>query len=108
MSNVSGPGSVSPSDMVKYKEEFQKSVSIFQESLDGYATTDGMGKKEMFRKAMSESLNVMDQLSPIFSKEIQKQKEALHNDLSSYQEAASPEGLNKLHSDIDSLKKSLK
>jgi len=94
-------------DKALYKQEFDKSVTIFEESLDGYHKADGVGKKAEFKKAMDESLHVMDQLGPIFSKEIQSQKAALEKDYSDYTAGGSEESFQKLHKDIDSLKHEL-
>ncbi|MEX0961330.1 MAG: hypothetical protein WDZ28_00525 [Simkaniaceae bacterium] len=103
MSEVSGAGGISPKDMQSYKQEFHKSVDIFKESLEEYHQTGEGPKKEAFKKAMDESLHIMDQLGPIFSKEIQQQKATLEGHYSDFTSKESDSGFNQLETDIKSL-----
>lgn len=107
MASVSGGGGLSPKDVENYKKDFEKSVDIFKESLDGMSKADGMDKKAAFRKSMEEALGIMDQISPILNKTIQEQKMKLITDYNNYTVNDSADNLQKLQNDISGLKQSL-
>jgi len=105
MSEVEGQ---SPEQMKAYREDFQKSIGIFRESLDEYTKTDKSfyAKQDTLKESMGESKQVMDQLSPLFNKEIQKQKAQLDQDYNAFAKDDSPENVSKLQEDLSNLNQS--
>lgn len=105
MSEVEGQ---SPEQMKAYQQDYQKSVSIFRESLDAYTKTDKSfyAKQDTLKESMRESKNVMDQLSPLFGKEIQKQKAKFDQDYDAFSKEDSPQNASKLQEDLNNLDQS--
>jgi hypothetical protein len=102
---VSGAGGVSPENKHIYEQQFQRSVKIFEESLAGYNSKEANNfpqKKAEYKKAMDESLKVMDQLGPVLNKEIQKQK--LEADYQNFTAQGDSASLSQVQKDIEGLK----
>lgn len=106
MSEMESAGSgQTPEEMKAYRQDFQESVGIFREALDEYSKTDKgfYAKQDTLKGSMSQSKEVMDQLSPLFSKEIQKQKAQLDQDYASFSKDDSAQNIAKLQEDLNHL-----
>jgi hypothetical protein len=98
---VSGPNSSQPT----YKQEFDKSVKVFEESFKGYQSSTFDPQKKEFAAAMNDSLTAMqDSANGMFNKHLGEMKEKLSKDMAAYMENPSDANLKKVDSDINSLK----
>lgn len=106
MSNIEGQ---SPEQMKAYQQDYQKSVGIFRESLEAYTKTDKSfyAKQDMLKESMSESKHVMDQLTPLFGKEIQKQKAQFDKDYEAFSKEDTPQNASKLQEDLNKLEEKM-
>ncbi|GAB5412110.1 MAG: hypothetical protein ChlgKO_12240 [Chlamydiales bacterium] len=107
MSNIEGQN---PEEMKAYQQDFQQSIGIFRESLEAYTKTDKSfyAKQETLKESMGESKQVMDQLTPLFGKEIQKQKAQFDQDYDAFSKEDTPQNALKLQEDLNGIESSFK
>lgn len=109
MSEISGSQSVppSPEDIKHYQSDYQKSLNLFNKSFDEYIKPDlETHKKEMFKKVMDESLDVMNKTACVALKNARdRDKEAkLNSDYHTFIQDPTAENQDKIHQDLDHMK----
>ncbi len=88
-----------------YKQDFAKSVDLFQKSLDGYQSSQIPKQKEMYKDVMDRTLQIMNETAKLcLSKNAQVQEKTLANDYQDFLSNDTPAAVQKLNSDIDELK----
>lgn len=109
MSSIEGSGSSIPPDLkATYKNEFQRGMRLFQQSLQEYQGTEDGPKKDAFKQVMDEAMQVMSETAKLgLSKAAQKAESAVENDYQAYSSDDSADNLQKLQGDLDKLKKTL-
>lgn len=109
MTNPISGSTPSPEDpRAVYKQDFAKSVDLFQQSLDGYQSSQIPKQKEMYHDVMRRTLEVMNETAKLcLSKNAQAQEKTLVKDYQNYMSNQTPDGLQKLNNDIDKLKENL-
>ncbi len=109
MSSIEGGGQTpeKPSEegLQAYKQDFKESIGVFRGALNEYSETDSSfyAKQDTLKESMGQSKEVMDQLSPLFNQDIQKQKAKLDTDFSAFQKEGSPANVAKLQEDLNGL-----
>jgi hypothetical protein len=108
MGKIEGEGSISPETMAIYKQEFQRGMNLFEQSLHEYQNTEAGPKKDKFKEVMELTMQVMNETAKLaLSKSAQKTEGVLEQDYQSYISDSSEDNLNKLQGDIDKLHKLL-
>lgn len=103
---VQGSGDLTPQDRVQYRQEFERAVNLFQESLTAYQQSQIPAQKEEFKKVMAKTLEVIHQTirQVIVERPEQKEKE-LSSDYQQFLGSDNSKNIAKLSSDLDDLKR---
>jgi hypothetical protein len=106
MVEVQGSGAVPPEWRAQYKQDFSRSVDLFQRSLEEYEKADEVHKKAKFKEVMDKALQVMNETAKgALSTEAEKQKEQLEKDYQHFIAQNTPENYQKVTEDVADLKK---
>ncbi|HSW87115.1 MAG TPA: hypothetical protein VLG49_06420 [Rhabdochlamydiaceae bacterium] len=98
-------GSIPPDIKATYKQEFARSVDLFQKSLQEYEKTEEFHKKAKFKDVMDKALQIMNETAKAcLSKKAQSEKTQLEKDYQNFIQHDNPETYDKLNEDIDHLK----
>ena len=88
-----------------YKQEWDRSIEIFEKSFEGLESSQSEPQKNMYQKALKESLQAMqDSASALMNKELLIKKEKLDGDLQEYLNDPSQDHSRQVHEDLDNLK----
>lgn len=105
MSGIEGAGRISPEDKAIYKNQFERSVKLFQKSLAEYEKADFPAKKEEFKKVMEKCLTIMNETAQaVLGDQGHKQKDRVQQDFNKLIAQDTPANANKLNNDIEKLK----
>jgi hypothetical protein len=110
MSDVSGVGGgqpqYSPEEIQRYKENYQKSYTLFQKAFHDYNQGDvEEHKKAQLQKVMNESLQVMNETASVALKKGKMGDEQhLSNDYAKFIQNPTSENQKKILDDLDALK----
>jgi hypothetical protein len=86
-----------------YKEDYQKSLELFQNALEEYSHPDGeFHKKEQLKKVMNEALQVMNETASVALKESKGQKLVVV-DYQAYLDDPSDKNKRQLTKDLENL-----
>lgn len=101
------PTNIPPSTKDRYKQDFEKGVTLFQQSLSEYQNVgDFEQKKIMLKDVMDKALDVINQSAKGFlSQKNLQQPDQLQKDYEAYLSNASSDTYNKLNQDLERLKK---
>jgi hypothetical protein len=103
-----GGGSIPPDIRATYKQEFSRSVDLFQKSLQEYEKADELHKKAKFKDVMDKALQIMNETAQAcLSKKAHAEKNQLEKDYQNFIQHDNSETYGKLNDDIDHLKDSL-
>ncbi len=106
--SIGGVGPTPEDPRAEYKQDFSKSVDLFQKSLDGYQSSQIPKQQAMYKDVMERTLQIMNETAKLcLSKSAQGQEKTLVKDYENYMSKQTPEGLQKLNTDIDNLKEKL-
>lgn len=103
---VGGPGkSYTPDELKHYQADYQKSLKLFQKSLEQYNQTNmEPHKKAKFKQVMDESLQIMNETASVaLKKGKQSYEKALESDYKNYIANPTDENLKKLEESINNL-----
>jgi hypothetical protein len=103
---VQGGGDLTPQDRVLYRQEFERAVNLFQQSLTAYQQSEIPAQKEEFKKVMAKTLEVIHQTirQVILERPEQKDKE-LSSDYQQFLDSDNSKNIAKLGRDLDDLKR---
>lgn len=81
MAEISGGGSINPSDKKMYEQEYRHGAELFQKAVSEYAKSTNPFQKAEFKDVMEKSLNVMNETaSALMRKSLQKQNDVIAQD----------------------------
>ncbi|HPE84627.1 MAG TPA: hypothetical protein PLO43_00405 [Chlamydiales bacterium] len=90
-----------------YHQEFQQGVNIFEESFKNYEKSTFQAQKDMYKKAMNESLDAMGKsASALANEQLKSYKDKLAKDLNTYIQDPTKDHSNQVLSDISQMKQS--
>jgi len=103
-----GANSIPPDLRTIYKHDFERSVDLFQSSLQEYEKAKEFNKKKKFKDVMDKALQIMNETaSACLSKKSITEKDQLQKDYQNFLQHDTPNTLKRLNDDLDQLKKSL-
>ena len=104
MSNIEGVGP-SHENVPTYKQEFDKGVELFKDSLDQYQKADEPHKKAAFKKVMSDALKIMNHSAKAALGEgVQAKEKKLEGDYNSFLNHDCQATRQQLEKDLDDIK----
>lgn len=103
---IQGGGEVSPQDRALYRQEFERAVNLFQESLTAYEQSQIPAQKDEFKKVMDKALVVIHQTirEAVKSRPDGKEKQ-LDQDYQNFLAHDTPETVHQLTTDLNELKR---
>ncbi len=109
MNDISGAGSVGPSEKKMYEQEYKHGADLFKRALDQYAKSDNPYQQAEFKNVMDKAMNVLNETaSGLMRKELKAQNEAIAKDYDAFQKHPDDQdALAKLNKDLDKAKKSI-
>jgi hypothetical protein len=103
---VQGGGDLTPHDRVLYRQEFERAVTLFQQSLTAYEQSQMDSQKAEFKKVMAKTLEVIHQtIREVVTERPDKKDQELTVDYQNFLANDDPENVQKLNDDLDNLKK---
>lgn len=104
--NIQGGGSISPESKALYKQEYERAVNLFQQSLTGYQKSDEPHQKAKFQDVMNRALQIMHEtIKEALGQGAQKQQAKLDQDYQNFLTNSNPNTAATLNQDIENLKK---
>jgi hypothetical protein len=102
---IQGGGEVSPQDRALYRQEFERAVNLFQESLAAYQQSEIPMQKEEFKKVMDKTLLVIHQTirEAVKSRAEGKEKQ-LDQDYQNFLAQDTSQNVERLNHDLNDLK----
>ena len=103
--SVQGGGDLSPQDRVLYRQEFERAVNLFQQSLTAYEQSQMQSQKDEFKNVMAKTLEVIRQtIRQAVSQRPDQKEEGLATDYQKFLASDTPENVQRLNDDLNDLK----
>ncbi len=102
---IEGDSSISPQSKALYKQEFERAVGLFQQSLAAYENSQIPEQKDKYKDVMNRALQIIHEtIKEALSKEGQKKGVQLDNDYQAFLNNDNPQTYQKLNKDLDLLR----
>src|SRR3569832_385027 len=102
---VGGNAPITPHDKEVYKQDFNRAVDLFQQSLVAYEKSQSAPQKAKFKDVMDKCLNVIHEtIKEAIRVEAQKQLKTVEKDYQNFIDNDNPTTYQQLNKDLDSLK----
>ncbi len=103
---IQGGGEISPQDKVLYRQEFDRAVNLFQQSLTAYEQSQIQAQKEEFKDVMNKALQVIHQtIRQAVDQRVEGREKELDQDYQKFLAQDTPENARQLNNDLNDLKK---
>lgn len=102
---ISGDTPITPHDKELYKQDFNRAVNLFQQSLAAYEKSQSDPQKAKFKDVMDKCLTVIHEtIKEAVRVEAQKQLNQVDKDYQNFIASDNPKTYDQLNKDLDSLK----
>lgn len=108
MTDIQGDKPISPQTREIYRQDCERGVNLFQQSLEAYQSSQIDAQKEAYKDVMEKALQVIHETASQFlTQEKQKEELNLEKDYQNYIANPTPENLKTLNQDLQHFKKGI-